>query len=261
MTLPCDDMKVLLNGHLDQELDAANAFHVEDHMRTCSACANEYQRLTQLRAMLCQDALRYPAPDRLRARILGAIEPALARPILPAPVRWWQRLSRGYRLGVPAVAFATGIAMIMVLPRQSLDLEQELVSEHVRSLMANHITDVTTSDQHTVKPWFDGRLDFAPPVIDLAGEGFALTGGRLDYIAGRAVAALVYKRREHIINVFIWPAEKDGIGAGRVQSSVNNGYNTLHWFGSGMTFWAISDLNPAELQEFTGRFQGHLAHP
>jgi anti-sigma factor RsiW len=127
--------------------------------------------------------------------------------------------------------------------------------------MANHITDVTTSDQHTVKPWFDGRLDFAPPVIDLAREGFALTGGRLDYIAGRAVAALVYKRREHIINLFIWPAEKEGIGADRVQSSVNNGYNTLHWSGNGMTFWAISDLNSAELQEFIGQFQGHLAHP
>jgi anti-sigma factor RsiW len=261
MTLPCNEMKVLLHGHLDEELDAANAFHVEDHLRTCSACAGEYQRLTQLRAILRQDALRYPAPDGLRARILGAIEPVPARPVALGPVRWWHRLSQGYRLALPVAAFAAGLAMFMVLPRQSLDVEQELVSEHVRSLMANHITDVTTSDQHTVKPWFDGRLDFAPPVIDLASEGFALTGGRLDYIAGRAVAALVYKRREHVINLFIWPAEKEGIGAGRMQSSVNNGYNTLHWFGSGMTFWAISDLNPAELQEFIGRFQGHLARP
>jgi anti-sigma factor RsiW len=259
MTLACSDMKVLLHGHLDGELDAANAFQVEDHLRTCPACAGEYQHLTDLRAILLQDGLRHRAPDGLRARILGAIEPAPATPVVPTRVRWWQHLWRDQRLGMPIAAFAAGLAMVMVLPQQSLDLEQELVSEHVRSLMANHITDVATSDQHTVKPWFDGRLDFAPPVVDLASEGFALTGGRLDYIAGRAVAALVYKRREHAINLFIWPAEKSGIGAERMQSSVRNGYNTLHWSGSGMTFWAISDLNPVELQEFMRGLQDHLA--
>jgi len=253
-------MKVLLHGHLDGELDAANAFQAEDHLRTCPACAGEYQHLTELRTILRHDGLRYCAPAALQARILGAIEPAPAPPVAPTPVRWWQRLWQDQRLGLSAAAaFAAGLAMVIIVPRHSLDVEQELVSEHVRSLMANHITDVTTSDQHTVKPWFDGRLDFAPPVVDLASEGFALTGGRLDYIAGRAVAALVYKRREHVINLFIWPAEKSGIGADRVQPSVNNGYNTLHWSGNGMTFWAISDLNPTELQEFMRRFQGHLA--
>ncbi|MET0528249.1 MAG: anti-sigma factor [Microvirga sp.] len=259
MTLPCDDMKVLLHGHLDGELDAANAFQVEDHLRSCPACADEYQRLTELRAILRQDGLRYRAPDRLRARILEAVEPAPATPVVSTPIRWWQRLWRDQRLGLPIAAFAAGLAVALIVPRQAVDLEQELVSEHVRSLMANHITDVTTSDQHTVKPWFDGRLDFAPPVIDLASEGFALTGGRLDYIAGRAVAALVYKRREHLINLFIWPAENTRIGVERVQSSVSNGYNTLRWSGNGMTFWAISDLNPGELQEFMRRFQDHLA--
>ena len=259
MTRPCADMKVLIHGHLDGELDAANSFEVEDHLRTCSACGGEYQRLQALRATLRDDGLRYRAPDALRARILGAIEPAANARAAPATTHWWQRLWRDRHLGLPAAAFAAGLAMVLILPRQSLDLEQELVSEHVRSLMANHITDVTTSDQHTVKPWFDGRLDFAPPVIDLASEGFALTGGRLDYIAGRAVAALVYKRREHLINLFIWPAERAGVGAERMQSSVNNGYNTLHWSGSGMTFWALSDLNADELQEFMRRFQDQLA--
>lgn len=258
MTLACTDMKVLLHGHLDGELDAANAFQVEEHLRTCPACVGDYRRLTELRAILRQDGLRYRAPGGLRARVLGAIEPAEA-PVTPTPVRWWQRPWRDQRLALPIAAFAAGLAMILIVPQQSLDLKQELVSEHVRSLMANHITDVTTSDQHTVKPWFDGRLDFAPPVIDLANQGFALTGGRLDYIAGRAIAALVYKRREHVINLFIWPAEKSAIGAEPVQSSVSNGYNTLHWSGNGMTFWAISDLNPVELQEFMRRFQDHLA--
>ncbi|WP_414475132.1 anti-sigma factor family protein [Microvirga sp. M2] len=259
MTVPCSDMKVLLHGHLDRELDAANAFRVEDHLRTCSVCAREYQRLQELRAILGQDRMRYRAPDALRARVLEALEPAQAAKSAPTRARWWRHLWQTQRLGIPAAAFAAGLAVALIVPRSSPDLAQELVAEHVRSLMADHITDVTTSDQHTVKPWFDGRIDFAPPVVDLANEGFTLTGGRLDYIAGREVAALVYKRREHIINLFIWPAEKSEIGLARSQSSVNNGYNMLHWSDRGMTFWAVSDLNAAELQEFMRRFQDHVA--
>lgn len=259
MTLPCSDMKVLMHGHLDGELDAANSFQVEDHLRTCPACAGEYHRLQEQREILRQEHLRYRAPDALRARVLEALVPAPASPVAPTTARWWQRMWPGQHLGIPAAAFAAGLAVALIVPRPSPDLEQELVSEHVRSLMANHITDVTTSDRHTVKPWFDGRLDFAPPVVDLATEGFALTGGRLDYVAGRAVAALVYKRREHMINLFIWPAEKNRIDAEGAQSSVANGYNMLHWSGSGMIFWAVSDLNAAELQEFMHRFQDQLA--
>ncbi|MBZ6074729.1 anti-sigma factor family protein [Microvirga puerhi] len=259
MTLPCDDMKILLHGHLDGELDVANDLQIENHLRTCTACADEYQRLKEQRAILRQDGLRYRAPDALRARILASLEPASATPDIPTTTRWWQRLRWGQYLGIPAAAFAAGLAVALIVPRPSPDLEQELVSEHVRSLMANHITDVTTSDRHTVKPWFDGRVDFAPPVIDLASEGFPLAGGRLDYIAGRAVAALVYKRREHVINLFIWPVEKNGLGIEQAQSSVNNGYNTLRWSGSGMIFWAVSDLNVGELQEFMHRFQDRLA--
>jgi anti-sigma factor RsiW len=252
-------MKVLLHGHLDGELDAANAFQVEDHLRACATCASEYQRLQELRAALREDRLRYRAPDALRVRVLEALVPASASPVAPTTARWWQRLWQGQHLGIPAAAFAAGLAVALIVPRSSPDLEQELVSEHVRSLMADHITDVTTSDRHTVKPWFDGRLDFAPPVVDLASEGFALTGGRLDYVAGRAVAALVYKRREHVINLFIWPAEKNRVSAEGAQSSVSNGYNTLRWSGSGMTFWTVSDLNAVELQEFMHRFQDQLA--
>jgi anti-sigma factor RsiW len=252
-------MAVLLHGHLDGQLDAAHAFQVENHLNSCPACAREYQRLLEFRAGLDRDALRHRAPDALRARILGALASEAASPAGATRARWWQRPWQVRRLGLPVAAFAAGLAVALIVPRQSLDLEQELVSEHVRSLMANHITDVTTSDQHTVKPWFDGRLDFAPPVVDLAGEGFALTGGRLDYIGGRAVAALVYRRRQHILNLFVWPAEKSGIGMKREQVSIVNGYNTLRWFGDGMTFWAVSDLNAAELQEFMHRFQDHAA--
>ncbi|EIM24493.1 anti-sigma factor family protein [Microvirga lotononidis] len=259
MTLPCSDVKVLLHGHLDGELDAANAFQVEDHLRACATCASEYQHLQELRAALREDRLRHRAPDALRARVLEALAPIPASPIAPTTARWWQHLWQKQRLGIPVAAFAAGLAVALIVPRPSPDLEQEIVSEHVRSLMVDHITDVTTSDRHTVKPWFDGRLDFAPPVVDLASEGFALTGGRLDYVAGRAVAALVYKRREHVINLFIWPVEKNRVGVEGAQPSVNNGYNTLRWSGSGMIFWAVSDLNAVELQEFMHRFQDQLA--
>ncbi|NIX77515.1 anti-sigma factor family protein [Microvirga terricola] len=258
MTLSCADMKVLLHGHLDEELDAANTLQLENHLRTCAACADEYQRLKKLQAALRQDGLRYRASDALHARIMGALDSATAAPVTPTIFRWWQHLWRDRRLGLPAAAFAAGLAVALIVPRQPPNLEQELVSEHIRSLQANHITDVTTSDQHTVKPWFTGRLNFSPPVVDLASEGFALTGGRLDYIAGRAVAALVYKRREHLVNLFIWPSEKSELGAERAQSTVNNGYNTLHWSGNGMTFWAISDLSSTELEEFMHRFQARL---
>lgn len=257
-TLPCADMKALLHGYLDGELDAANTLQVENHLKTCTTCADEYQRLTELRAALRQDELRYRASDALHARITGTLDSATSAPAGPTTFRWWQRLWPDRRFGLPAAAFAAGLAVALIVPRPHTDLEQELVSEHIRSLMASHITDVTTSDQHTVKPWFSGRLDFSPPVVDLASEGFALAGGRLDYIAGRSVAALVYKRREHLINLFIWPAEKGELGVEQAQSSVNNGYNVLRWSSNGMTFWAISDLDSAELQEFMHRFRAHL---
>jgi anti-sigma factor RsiW len=196
--------------------------------------------------------MRFGAPDALRSRVLAAIEPAdvvQSRSVAPSTWRQWLR---DWRIGAPALAVAASLAVFSVMPPRSSNLEQELISGHVRSLMASHLTDVATSDQHTVKPWFNGRLDFAPPVIDLANTGFPLAGGRLDYIGGRAVAALVYKRRGHVINLFVWP--KTEVGSNMpVQVSTGEGYNIQHWAGGGMTFWAVSDLNATELQEFANR--------
>jgi anti-sigma factor RsiW len=252
-------MQILMHGHLDGELDAANASHFEQHLRNCRACAHEYRRVTEMRTNLRQDGLRDSAPDALRSRILAAIGPVPATPSRSAPIPRWRQWLRDWRIGVPALAVAASLAVFLMVPPRSPSLENELISGHVRSLMASHLTDVTTSDQHTVKPWFNGRLDFSPPVIDLAEEGFALVGGRLDYIGGRAVAALVYKRRQHVINVFLWPVADGTGGSGPVQMPTGDGYNVLHWVGGGMTFWAVSDLNLTELQEFARRFASQSA--
>jgi anti-sigma factor RsiW len=132
-------------------------------------------------------------------------------------------------------------------------LANEMVSAHVRSLMLDHATDVISTDQHTVKPWFEGKLDFSPPVVDLASQGFTLIGGRLDYAGGRAVAALVYQRRQHVVNLFVFPTQDSSTNGNKIL--VKQGFNIVHWTRSGMTFWAVSDLNAAELQEFATDLQ------
>ncbi len=217
---------------------------------------------SELSAAIKAQATRYAVPPGLRSRIVAAVRQAepLAKQALPRTPflrTVWQQW------GGLGVAFACGVIASLALGpffasqgEEDL-LSQEVVAGHVRSLMAAHLADVASSDQHTVKPWFSGKLDYSPPVHDLAQEGFPLQGGRLDYLDRRPVAALVYRRQQHTINLFVWPVSRNSVHAVKLLS--RQGYNIAEWREEGMQFWAVSDLNPGELQGFAQQFRS--LHP
>lgn len=243
-SVSCDDMALLLQADTDGELDAAQAATVARHVAQCPQCAQLQERLLRLRQALQRDIER-PRPSAEFVAALRARMPAYTRaPEQKASARWR-----------PLGAFGAGAALaasllLMLHPATEPGLEDIIVGEHVRSLQADHLLDVVSTDQHTVKPWFNGRLDFVPPVQDFAADGFPLAGGRLDYFAGRTVAALVYHRQRHPINVFIWPAPRARDDQAR-NCSTRSGYHLCSWSHEGMMFWAVSDLNAGELEQFT----------
>jgi anti-sigma factor RsiW len=241
----CHEAGRLLDAYVDHELDSGESATVEGHLASCPAC---HRRVTERERLgrLVRSAPYYPMPDRLRT----AITTTHARSPLGL------RLVAVAAAVILAVSLGGVTAMRIVRPRTAGDVTAviagEIVDSHVRALMAEHLFDVHSTDQHTVKPWFLGRLDFSPPVEDLAPVGFPLVGGRLEYVAGRSAAALVYQRRQHTINLLIWP-ESTGMAADDVRSI--RGFQLRHWSRRGMSFWAVSDLNDAELADFERALQ------
>ena len=236
----CTESRLLLHAYTDGELDLVRNLDVEQHLKACTTCAAENQTLLSLRSALRFCDLRYAAPQSLRNQVRQMARSSEEKiPVFRAA--WlWQWLAAG--------ATAVAILAFMLHPAGSSDREQlanELVSDHIRSLMVAHLTDVVSSDQHTVKPWFNGKLDFAPDVKDFAAQGFPLIGGRLDYLNGREVAALIYQRNKHFINVFVWPTD----GAGTAQPAGENlrGYNLINRDVNGLHYALVSDLNSGEL--------------
>lgn len=206
-----------------------------------------------LSAILKAQAERHAAPPALRERIVTSIRQADVQPPREPKTRAWQQwLNMGAAFAMGVIASITAAYFFAAATAQER-LAQEVVASHVRSLMATHLADVASSDQHTVKPWFTGKLDFSPPVHDLAAEGFPLVGGRLDYIGGRPAAALVYRHRQHTINVFVWP--RDGRAPAPPAAFVARGFNVTGWKGEAMQFWLVSDLNAGELRQFAERLR------
>jgi anti-sigma factor RsiW len=246
----CQQAKPLIGPYSDGELEAAAILELEQHLKTCSACALAYRNLQSLKKTLKQDALYFSAPEELRERIKSAL-PSPARNV-PQRLAWnwdanWNWLATALS-GATAICLALLLVVTLTRPSSEQPLTHEIVSSHIRSLMGNHLMDVVSTDQHTVKPWFNGKLDFSPPVKDLAAQEFPLIGGRLDYLEGRSVAALVFQRHKHIINLFVWPSRETD--SKPMVLAAQQGYHLIHWSEGGMVFWAVSDLNEKELMEF-----------
>jgi anti-sigma factor RsiW len=244
----CDELRKFLHAYLDGELDLVRQVELEDHLRACEACARVHQAQLALRSALKSDGMYFRAPAHLARKVRMATQ--------PAERGTWRPHGRMLDWVGGAAAAAAVVALTLftapVLVRRSLTerVTQDVVSAHIRSLMPGHLTDVASSEHHTVKPWFAGKLDFSPPVTDLSEEGFVLVGGRLDYAADRPVAALVYRKGGHIINLFAWPSASTRESA--EAASARQGYNLLSWTRGQTSFWAISDLNPSELRQFAG---------
>jgi anti-sigma factor RsiW len=237
--MTCRETKNLLNAYVDGELDSAGSLGVEKHVQACGSCLTDVENLHALASGIENGGLRFTAPQRLKKNVQAAIREAN-----PAPTRSifnWRWAS-----AVAAAVLIVVVSMQWLKPSQET-LVNEIVSSHVRSMMANHITDVASSDRHTVKPWFGGKLDYSPPVKDLTDQGFRLVGGRLDYVDSRPVAALVYQRSQHLINLFVWPS--NNTVTKQEDQLTRQGYNLIHWTQSGMSYWLVSELNLAELGE------------
>jgi anti-sigma factor RsiW len=247
----CEEIQPLINGYLDGELDLERNLELERHLENCGVCGPVKQSVLELRSAIRENVPYFRAPRGLERRVRAAVREQTRTTPRASPLSWrWI----GAVAAVALVVFATvHLGRNWLGPSHEELIAREIVAGHIRSLMANHLSDVVSTDQHTVKPWFDGKLDFAPPVVNLAPAGFPLVGGRLDYADGRPVAALVYQRRLHIINLFVWPST-EGQNA-PVASQTREGYNILHWTQGGMTFWAISDLAADELQTFAAQLR------
>lgn len=242
----CDQARALMHADIDHELDPRSSHELNAHVARCEGCTDAYRNLQATRDALRDPALRYRAPEGL-ARELRM---RLGTDSSQHSTRRWRQPMLALAAGV-AFAAVIGLAVILQIPMGSRTVlpVSEMIDAHVHSLMADHLTDVASSDRHTVKPWFNSRVDFSPEVRDLTTDGYPLVGGRLEYTRQRTAVALVYRHRQHIINLMIWP--ETAAGDKSRQAFAARGYNVFTWNSRGMRYWAISDLNAPELEEFT----------
>jgi len=241
--MTCVETQNLFDAYVDGELDWSLKIAIESHLEGCPPCSRVLASLKLLVSAMQRETLRFKAPQHLKSLVLSGIEQA--NPVVRRSFVDWQWFGLAASI-VVIVALSWLVATRTAKPSLETQRIGDIVSSHVRSLMADHLTDVASSDTHNVKPWFTDKLDYSPTAKDLSVQGFPLLGGRMDYLENRPVAALVYQHHQHIINLFVWPANENTPES----RSVHRGYNLIHWEKSGMTYWLISDLNPEELTEF-----------
>ena len=242
--MTCEDLGRALDAYVDGECDRDTTTAIGRHVAECAVCRQRLATYETI-ARLVRSAPYYPAPDRLRTRVSNVA--AKSRP------KW--HLATWAAAAAVAIGIGGGLVSLRSIQKVGVGsdtIADEVVTDHIRSLMADHLFDVRSTDQHTVKPWFLGKLDFSPPVTDLAALGFPLVGGRLEYVAGHPAAALVYQRQKHTINLLVWPSADSG-SAATVRSL--RGFHVEHWVRDGMAFWAVSDLNTTELTAFAHALQ------
>ena len=247
--MSCDRAGAILHAYFDNELDAVGAAAFESHLGRCSECLDEVEALHALRSSMNLGQLYEKAPASLCKKVLADLRSARTVSLVPD-----RRHLRWFAVATGLLLFAfTGWQLVSVQrgDREETVLAAKIVDAHLRSLQPGHLTDVVSSDQHTVKPWFDGKVDFSPPVPDFADRGFPLEGGRLDVIDGRATAALIYGRRKHLLNVFIWPTSEQDSSP---RPGSRQGYQWLDWRKGGMEFWVVSDAAPTDLEQLQRLF-------
>ncbi|MDR3372694.1 MAG: anti-sigma factor [Ancalomicrobiaceae bacterium] len=247
---PCPEWRELMNGLIDGELDAEHARRVEAHLAEHPACARQLEQLQQSGRLLRGAYPPLVAPIALRQRLVSALGQNGRRSIRDHILGLFDVL---HRLSLPASVAVLAVSLALVVwprPVTIPELEADLIAGHVRSLLADHLTDIATSDRHQVKPWFNGKTDFSPPVFDLKSQGFPLQGGRLDYVGGKVVAALVFRHDGHVINLFVWPGSTASAPA-----EDRGGYHLVGWVEGDLVFEAVSDLNAAELATFASTFR------
>lgn len=263
--MECKESRRKLSALADGELDAQAAAQLRQHLDRCPDCARASAQMQALRAAVGTHGTRHAAPAALRQRLQEALRDEAKRMKQEAQEekearrgRHWAQLPWAWiNFGVASAstaALAVTLALYLSAPSDTERLDQEIVASHFRSLLPNHLADVASSDQHTVKPWFSGKLDFSPPVVDLAQEGYPLVGGRLDYIGQRPVAALAYRRHQHVLNLYVWPDAAEA----PPRASTRQGYHLIRWSRAGMHYQLISDLNGAELQDFERRLTARI---
>jgi anti-sigma factor RsiW len=253
----CQESTRLLAGYFDSELDLVHTLEVEDHLRTCAACASALEADRALRATIARSGLRFSASSSSKRGIGTAVAAAFPSEKSAQNRRTWNWSFAAIAAALIFCAVLTWKLLPTSAPNNSTAIADEAIADHIRALMPGHLSDVESTDQHTVKPWFDGKLDFAPPVENFATQGFPLIGGRLDYLDQHPAAALVYQRRKHFISVFLLPATGQ---PDRAESqTTERGYNVISWTRGAMTYWLVSDLNPAELEELAKLLRGEQA--